>query len=86
MISDLCFCYYSVRVRVRERLSAPPGHVIGQGPAPGGDVVPCGSGGEWPFARGGGDGGVRARASRAVVAMVAFARELRAKLKKLRVV
>ena len=35
-----------VRVRViRERLSAPPGHVIGQGPAPGGGVVPCGGGG-----------------------------------------
>ncbi len=32
---------------VRERLSATPGHVIGQGPAPGGGVVPCvgGSGG-----------------------------------------
>ncbi len=26
-------------------LSAPPGHVIGQGPAPGGGVVPCGGGG-----------------------------------------
>ena len=36
-----------VRVRVyRERLSAPPGHVIGQGPAPGGRVVPRGGGGE----------------------------------------
>ena len=35
-----------IRVRVRERLSATPGHVIGQGPAPGGRVVP----------RGGGDG------------------------------
>ncbi len=34
-----------VRVRVRERLSATPGHVIGQGPAPGGGVVPCGGGG-----------------------------------------
>ena len=34
-----------VGVRVRERLSAPPGHVIGQGPAPGGGVVPCGGGG-----------------------------------------
>ena len=29
----------------RERLSAPPGHVIGQGPAPGGRVVPRGGGG-----------------------------------------
>ncbi|MDP6211922.1 MAG: hypothetical protein QF474_12260 [SAR324 cluster bacterium] len=29
---------------IRERLSATPGHVIGQGPAPGGGVVPCGSG------------------------------------------
>ena len=35
-----------IRVRViRERLSASPGHVIGQGPAPGGGVVPCGGGG-----------------------------------------
>ncbi len=35
-----------VRVRViRERLSATPGHVIGQGPAPGGWVVPRGRGG-----------------------------------------
>ena len=31
-----------IRVRVRERLSATPGHVIGQGPAPGGQIVPCG--------------------------------------------
>ena len=38
-----------IRVRVRERLSATPGHVIGQGPAPGGQIVPCGGGG--------GDGG-----------------------------
>ncbi len=36
-------CVY-VRVRVRERLSATPGHVIGQAPAPGGGVVPCGGG------------------------------------------
>ena len=44
-----------VRVRVRERLRATPGHVIGQGPAPGGRVVPrwgAGSGG-----RGSGGGG-----------------------------
>ena len=35
-----------IRVRViRERLSAPPGHVIGQGPVPGGGIVPCGGGG-----------------------------------------
>ena len=34
-----------IRVRVRERLSATPGHVIGQGPAPGGRVVPRGGGG-----------------------------------------
>ncbi len=34
-----------VRVRVRERLSATPGHVIGQGPASGGGLVPCGGGG-----------------------------------------
>ncbi len=41
---------------IRERPSAPPGHVIGQGPAPGGGVVPCGGGGggrsrgrgDWP--------------------------------------
>ena len=32
-----------------ERLSAPPGHVIGQGPAPGGRVVPRGGGGESDF-------------------------------------
>ncbi len=32
-------------MRVRERLSATPGLVIGQGPAPGGGVVPCGGGG-----------------------------------------
>ncbi len=37
--------YSYIRVRVRERLSATPGHVIGQGPAPGGGVVPCGGGG-----------------------------------------
>ncbi len=40
-------------MRVRERLSATPGHVIGQGPAPGGGVVTRGgsggSGGEWPY-------------------------------------
>ncbi len=36
---------YNIRVRViRERLSAPPGHVIGQGPAPGGGVVPAAAG------------------------------------------
>ena len=29
---------------IRERLSATPGHVIGQGPAPEGGVVPCGGG------------------------------------------
>ena len=40
-----------IRVRVRERLSATSGHVIGQGPAPGGGVVPCGGG------SGGGSGG-----------------------------
>ena len=44
---------------IREQLSATPGHVIGQGPAPVGGVVPCGDG-EWPFARVGGDGGARA--------------------------
>ena len=39
-------CYADfIRVRVRERLSATPGHVIGQGPAPGGRVVPRGGGG-----------------------------------------
>ena len=41
-----------IRVRViRERLSVPPGHVIGQGLAPGGQIVHCGGGGgggEWP--------------------------------------
>ncbi len=42
-----------IRVRViREWLSATPGHVIGQGPAPGGQIVHCGGGGggggEWP--------------------------------------
>ena len=39
------------RVRVRERLGAGPGHVIGQGLGPGGRVVPRGGGGggggEW---------------------------------------
>ena len=35
---------YIIRVRVRERLSATPGHVIGQGPAPGGQIVHCGGG------------------------------------------
>ena len=41
-----CFRCDFIRVRVRERLSATPGHVIGQGPAPGGGVVTCcGSGG-----------------------------------------
>ncbi len=46
----LCFrcdfiilCLIRVRV-IRERLSATPGHVIGQGPAPRGGVVPCGGG------------------------------------------
>ncbi len=34
-----------------ERLSATPGHVIGQGPAPRGQIVPCGGG------SGGGSGG-----------------------------
>ena len=34
-----------IRVRVRERLSATPGNVIGQGPAPGGQIVPCGGSG-----------------------------------------
>ncbi len=43
---------FMIRVRVRERLSATPGHVIGQGSAPGGGVVPCGGGGS-----GGGSGG-----------------------------
>ncbi len=42
---------HKIRVRVRERLSATPGHVIGQGPAPGGQIVPCGGG------SGGGSGG-----------------------------
>ena len=43
-------CYLIIGVRViRERLSATPGHVIGQGPAPGGQIVHCGGGG------GGGD-------------------------------
>ena len=46
---------YIIRVRViRERLSATPGHVIGQGPAPGGQIVHCGGGsggggGDWAF-------------------------------------
>ncbi len=35
-----------IRVKIRERLSATPGHVIGQGSAPGGQIVP-GGGGEW---------------------------------------
>ncbi len=41
------FACYSIiiRVRVREWLSATPGHVIGQGPAPRGRVVPRGGGG-----------------------------------------
>ncbi len=42
--AGIMLCYV-IRVRVRERLSATPGHVIGQGPAPGGGVVPCGGGG-----------------------------------------
>ncbi len=37
---------------IRERLSVPPGHVIGQGPAPGGGVVPCGGGGGGGGSRG----------------------------------
>ena len=41
---ELLVTYEHIRVRVRERLSATPGHVIGQGPAPGGGVVPCGGG------------------------------------------
>ncbi len=42
----LCFRCDVIRVRViRERLSATPGHVIGQGPAPGGQIVHCGGGG-----------------------------------------
>ncbi len=51
MIKDKTHSYQQmwgllIRVRViRERLSATPGHVIGQGPAPGGGVVPCGGGG-----------------------------------------
>ncbi len=44
-----------VRVRVRERLSATPRHVIGQGPAPGGGVVPCGGGGSGGGGSGGGE-------------------------------
>ncbi len=43
-LSPLRGVYVRVRV-IRERLSATPGHVIGQGPAPGGGVVPCGGGG-----------------------------------------
>ena len=42
--SEMEVTYIRVRV-IRERLSATPGHVIGQGPAPGGGVVPCGGGG-----------------------------------------
>ncbi len=48
------YMFTSIFIRVgviRERLSVPPGHVIGQGPAPGGGVVPCGGGGGrggWP--------------------------------------
>ena len=34
-----------IRVRVRERLSTTPGHVIGRGSAPGGRIVPRGGGG-----------------------------------------
>ena len=37
---------------IRERRSTTPGHVIGQGPVPGGRIVPCGGGG-------GGGGGER---------------------------
>ena len=43
-ILTVCVLFF-IRVRViRERLSATPGHVIGQEPAPGGGVVPCGGG------------------------------------------
>ena len=48
----LMFFLIYIRVRVRERLSATPGHVIGQGPAPGGQIVHCVGGGS-----GGGGGG-----------------------------
>ena len=44
-VDEILHMFMFVRVRVRERLSATPGHVIGQGPAPGGGVVPCGGGG-----------------------------------------
>ena len=42
---------------IRERLSATPGHVIGQGPAPGGQIVHCGGGGSGGGGGGGGDCG-----------------------------
>ena len=53
LLSLLLLFVVNVRVRViRERLSATPGHVIGQGPAPAGQIVHCGGGGggggEWP--------------------------------------
>ena len=41
---------FIIGMRVRERLSATPGHVIGQGPVPGGQIVHCGGGGDWVMA------------------------------------
>ncbi len=52
-IDDKPLNIHELRVRVRERLGATPGHVIGQGPAPEGGVVPRGGSGG-----GGGGGGV----------------------------
>ena len=38
----ICHWFFIIRVRViRERLSATPGHVIGQGPAPGEALFPA---------------------------------------------
>ena len=37
---------YIIRVRVKERIIAPPGHVIGQGSGPGPAVVTRGGGGK----------------------------------------
>ena len=37
--------YYIIRVRVKERIIAVPGHVIGQGSGPRSWVVTCGGGG-----------------------------------------
>ena len=41
----LFVCFSFIRVRVKERISSPPGHVISQGVAPRARVVTCRGGG-----------------------------------------